>query len=248
MRPLIAASSHLLDRLLPPSCYLCQGMVESQGLLCGSCWSELTFIGHPCCQLCALPFELEEAAGSCADCLRHPPDYDHARAVLRYDDASRPLILKFKHGDRLEAARSFARWLQRPATELLGQRPDFGSPESRPLVVPVPLHWRRLFSRRYNQSALMGQALARSLDLPFRSGLLRRHRATASQGHLSRKQRQLNLRGAFSVPQRARPVVSGAWIMLVDDVLTSGATSQACARALKKAGAQRVDLLTLARV
>ena len=221
-----AGFGFLLDRLLPPGCYLCDELIGPEGLLCATCWAELTFLSAPQCRCCGMPFELDVGEAVCARCLRHPQAFDQARAALLYDDASRPLLLRFKHGDRTEAARTYGAWLARP----------------------VPLHWRRLLKRRYNQSALIGQAVARRLDLPYRPALLQRRRATASQGHLSRDQRQRNLRGAFRVPARHKPALRGAWIFLIDDVLTSAATANACARALKRAGARRVDLITLARV
>ena len=217
-----AGFGFLIDRLLPPGCYLCDELIGPEGLLCATCWAELTFLSAPQCRCCGMPFELDVGEAVCARCLRHPQAFDQARAALLYDDASRPLLLRFKHGDRTEAARTYGAWLA--------------------------LHWRRLLKRRYNQSALIGQAVARRLDLPYRPALLQRRRATASQGHLSRDQRQRNLRGAFRVPARHKPALRGAWIFLIDDVLTSGATANACARALKRAGARRVDLITLARV
>jgi ComF family protein len=243
-----AGFGFLIDRLLPPGCYLCDELIGPEGLLCATCWAELTFLSAPQCRCCGMPFELDVGEAVCARCLRHPQAFDQARAALLYDDASRPLLLRFKHGDRTEAARTYGAWLARPAAALRAQGAADDPSLPTPLVLPVPLHWRRLLKRRYNQSALIGQAVARRLDLPYRPALLQRRRATASQGHLSRDQRQRNLRGAFRVPARHKPALRGAWIFLIDDVLTSGATANACARALKRAGARRVDLITLARV
>ena len=165
--------------------------------------------------------------------------FARARSVLVYDDASRPLILGFKHGDQTHAAAAFGNWLARAGSEMLAEAD---------LVVPVPLHRWRLFRRRFNQAALLGKAVARRAGVRCVPDLLVRGRATPSQGGLSRSGRQRNVKGAFAVrPKRLRDV-TGARIVLIDDVLTTGATVSECARVLLRAGAARVDVLTLARV
>jgi ComF family protein len=158
---------------------------------------------------------------------------------MRYDEGARPLILRFKHADRTEAAPAFARWMARSGAALL---------EDCDLIAPVPLHRWRLLRRRYNQAALLALELSRLADRPAVPDLLERRRNTPSQGRMSRSQRALNVRGAFAVAPRHRERVRGARVLLVDDVLTTGATLEACARALKRAGAARVEVLTLARV
>ncbi len=235
-----AAARALIDLILPPRCLSCGIPVSDQGTLCGVCWPALTFIGAPLCATCGVPFAFEVPGETvCADCLRNPPRYDRARSVLRYDDASRDLVLAFKHGDRTDSAPPFGRWLANAAGELL---------DGAPLLVPVPLHPSRLFARRYNQSALLCASLARTAGLEWSADGLARTRRTRSQGPLSPAERRRNVGGAFAVTPSGGKVVAGRRVVLVDDVLTTGATAEACARALLRAGADGVDVLTLARV
>ncbi len=229
-----------VDRLLPPRCLACRTIAPRDGALCGTCWGGLSFIERPFCACCGLPFEFDVADGAvCGACAARQPAYDAARTVLRYDDASRPLILSFKNGDRMQAGRHFGGWMARAGAELV-QRAD--------LVAPVPLHWRRLAVRRYNQSAELARGVAAAGGVELCVDLLRRTRATSSQGGLNRRARRLNVRGAFAVSPRRRPAIQGARILLADDVLTTGATVEAAARTLKRAGAVQVDVLVLARV
>ncbi|WP_439815166.1 double zinc ribbon domain-containing protein [Zavarzinia sp. CC-PAN008] len=226
-----------LDILLPPRCLRCGEAVDEQGRLCLACWSGIRFVEAPLCGCCGVPLDFDLGPGvRCGACLAHPPAFDRARTVMGYDEASRDLILRLKHADHLEGAPHFARWLARAGAELV---------QGADAIVPVPLHWRRLVLRRYNQSAVLGMALARVCGVPCRPDLLLRLRPTASQGHLGRSQRARNVRGAFAV-RGGQPVP--ARIVLLDDVLTTGATVEACARTLKRAGAVNVDVLTLARV
>jgi ComF family protein len=229
-----------LDLLLPPQCLKCRLPVDRQGLLCAECWRGVAFIGPPCCAVCGLPFAHDEGPEAiCGACVKEPPSFARARAAMVYDAASRALVLGFKHGDRIEAAAPFGRWLARAGAEFLAEAD---------LVVPVPLHRWRLWRRRYNQAALLARALARASALEVVPDLLVRRRATASQHQLSRAQRRLNVRGAFAVDRRRSARLEGARVVLVDDVLTTGATVGACTRALLGAGARSVDVLTLARV
>jgi len=228
-----------LDGLLPPLCLGCRCPVADPGTLCPTCWGRLSFVSPPFCAVCGLPFEVDPGPGAlCGDCLAQPHRFGRARAVLRYDSAARPLILAFKHGDRLEAAPAFAAWMARAGADLL---------DGADLLVPVPLHRWRLLARRYNQAAILALSLARRTGVEMAPRALLRRRATPSQGHLGRAARQSNLAGAIGPgPQAAR--VAGRRVVLVDDVLTSGATADACARALCGLGARTVDVLTLARV
>lgn len=231
-------AGQLLDALLPPRCLSCGEAVDRQGGLCARCWTGLTFIAPPFCACCGLPFEYEAQEGAlCGACLAAPPPFARARAVLVYDDGSRPLVLGFKHGDRIHAARAYGVWMARAGRELL---------EGADRLVPVPLHRARLFHRRYNQAALLAQALSRHGGIPTTPDLLERRRATPTQGGLDRQGRHRNVKGAF----RLRPgqSVRGQRLVLVDDVLTTGATLAECTRVLLRAGAARVDVLTLARV
>lgn len=231
----------LLDLLLPPLCPSCRAMVAEPGSLCPDCWKGMDFLARPFCQRCGLPFSFDAGDGEalvCAACLDDPPPWREARSVLRYNDASKGLILAFKHADRTDLAPALARWMSRAGAELM-ERSD--------LIVPVPLHWLRLFQRRFNQSALLAQALGKIARKPVAPDLLARTRRTASQGHLKRSERFGNVKGAFAVRKGQLSAIQGKTVLLIDDVLTSGATAKECAKTLLKAGAKEVDMLTVAR-
>lgn len=221
-----------LDAVLPPRCLRCGEIVGEAGVLCAACWRSITFITRPLCERCGLPFP-HEARGVCGACAAMPPHFDRARAVFRYDEASRDLVIALKHGDKTHTAPAYGAWMRRAGAELL---------EDADLIVPVPLHWTRLFRRRYNQAALLAYAIDRTKVAP---DLLVRRRRTPSQGHLGRSARSRNVAGAFAV--RTGASVEGKRLLLVDDVMTTGATVGECARVLRRAGAVRVDVLTLAR-
>ena len=193
------------------------------------------------CTICGLPFEIDPGADSlCASCLASPPAFDRARAAMAYDDASKGAILALKRADRLEFAQLFALWLRRAGQPLLDEAE---------VIVPVPLHRLRLWVRRYNQSAVLAQRLRQMTGKRFDPFVLVRLRPTPSQGEMpSVKARRRNVQGAFRVPSRKTVSISGRSILLVDDVLTTGATVEACARTLKRAGAKKVLVLTIARV
>jgi ComF family protein len=216
-------------------------VVEGQGRLCAECWRSLTFLGPPQCRLCGYPLpHALPAAPLCGECAREEPVYDRARAALRYDDGARRLILAFKHADRTDTAPAFGRWLARAGAELLADAD---------LVTPVPLHRWRLLKRGYNQAAILAQALARETGATLLPDLVQRVRATASQQGLGGRARIENITaGAFRAHPWHRRRIEGATVLLVDDVLTTGATVAACARVLRRAGAAQVDVLTLARV
>ena len=188
-----------------------------------------------------MPFDVDPGGDTlCAACLAYPPAFDHARCVMRYDEASRGLVLALKWADRLDLAPGFARWLDRSGRALL---------EECDLIVPVPLHRFRLWQRRYNQAALLAQGLGKLRGKPYDPFMLARTRHTASQGDMpSAKARRRNVRGAFAVPEARKPLLSGKSVLLVDDVFTTGATLNACAKALKAGGACGVNVLALARV
>ena len=227
----------VLDLLFPPLCIGCRAPVGEAGF-CADCWSGITFLDGPGCTCCGLPFPVAlEGENTCAACLAKPPAFDSARAIMAYDEKSRGAILALKHADRLDLVPGFARWLGRAGRSTLAKCD---------LVAPVPLHPLRLWQRRYNQSAEMARQLARDWGLVF-DPVLVRSRATPSQGEMaSAKARRRNVQRAFQVPDPAR--VSGKSILLLDDVMTTGATVEACARALKRAGAASVHVLVLARV
>lgn len=239
----VGAARGLLDAVLPPQCLACDALVATPGSLCGACWAEAKFIAAPQCAVCGVPFAFEMGPEAlCGACSRARPDYDRARAVLRYDDLGRRLVVAFKHGDRTHGAPTFGRWLARAGADLLADA-DW--------VAPVPLHRWRLLRRRFNQSAMLALALCRASDggaERFAPELLQRRRRTPSQAGLNAAQRQRNVRNAFFVTPRAAAALAGRRVLLVDDVLTTGATVSECARVLRRAGASAVDVLTLARV
>jgi len=233
--------SAALDALFPPLCVSCRARVSLPHSLCATCWSAISFIEEPFCASCGTPFDLDPGGDTvCGPCLAKPHDFARARALFRSDEASRPLILTFKHGDRLDHAPAFVRWLERTGRPLL---------QDTDLIIPVPLHRWRLWKRRYNQASVLAARLARLSGRPFDPLALERKRPTKNQGEMpSAKARRRNVLGAFRVPEAKADSVKGRRILLVDDVFTTGATLDACARALKRAGAGRVDALALARV
>lgn len=235
-----AAAGRALDLLLPPACLSCDRPVGSDRTLCPVCWGRIHFIARPFCARCGAPFESPVEDGAlCGGCIAHPPHYGAARAAMLYDEASRNLVLRFKHGDRIHTVQALASWMHRAAAEFWSDAD---------LIVPVPLHRWRLFKRRYNQAALLAQNLATIGSKRFAPDALSRHRATPSQGHLGRKQRQANVKGAFGLNPRWRERLQDKTIVLVDDVLTTGATVDECARLLLNSGARAVNVLVLARV
>lgn len=228
------------DLLLPPLCLACRSPVSGHDGLCTSCWPRIDFIEPPVCDRLGIPLpyatdEVLISAGAMAD----PPVYDRARAVARYDGVMRDLIHNLKFRDRHDGTALFGRWLSHAGRGLL--------PEA-DLIVPVPLYALRLWSRRFNQAALLAGVLSRISGVPNDPFVLSRIRRTASQVGLSAEQRKRNVRAAFAVAESTRPAIAGKRIVLIDDVITTGATANACARALKRAGAVRVDVLALARV
>ncbi len=213
--------------------------MAEHGALCGSCWSGVNFVAPPWCVICALPFEFQVAPGAlCGACLASPPAFTRARAVCLYDDASRGLVLAFKHGGRLEGVQAMARWMARAAEDLL---------EEDALLVPVPLYRWRLWRRGFNQSAVLAQTVSRLTGVEANPLTLERTRATPPQAGLSRAARIRNVAGAFRIRPGQEQAVTGRPVVIVDDVLTTGATVEACAKAALKAGARSAAALTFAR-
>ncbi len=231
----------LADLLLPPLADDSPEATASPGMTAGA-WSRVTFLEDPVCDGCGAGFEMDGgpfAAARCAACLAQPYVFDRARAACVYDEASRGLILKFKHGDHQPFAPLFARWIARAAAPLLDEADA---------VAPVPLHRFRLLSRRFNQAAEIARPLARDAGLDYVPDALVRTTHTTTQGGKSARGRRLNVKKAFAVSDEGRRRIRGRRILLVDDVLTTGATAEACARALLEAGARAVDLAVVARV
>lgn len=234
-----------LDLLFPPLCLGCRIEVDAHQSLCPTCWGQMVFMGGSECLQCGFPFEVDLGSDTiCAPCLVRPPAFDHARAVFRYDNGSRRLVLSFKHGDRLEGAEAFSRWM---GQSLRSKLPGISVTDI-DWVVPVPLHRFRLFKRRYNQAAILAHGVARELGRCCAPDLLMRTRPTPSQGGLNRDERRKNVRNAFAVRPSWHDQVTDRRILLVDDVITTGATLDACAQILKRAGAAQVLVVALGRV
>lgn len=234
-----------LDTILPPRCVITGEMVDRQGMVSPNAWTEMDFINNPKCDKCGVPFGFEvdgiegENGSHCLQCLDYPPVFDTARAALKYNDSSRDLILGFKHADHTHAALAFVPWLKMAGADMLG---------AADALIPVPLHRWRLLKRRYNQSAMMAHYLGRETGLPILHEALLRTRPTPTQGHLNFEERRKNVKKAFAVNDKYAADIKGKKLILIDDVYTTGSTVKECTKVLKKAGAQEVYVLTLARV
>lgn len=233
------AFRQILDFALPPRCPGCGAITEDLHRFCLACWQELRFLGDPCCRRCGLPFDYESGAeAECGACIADPPRFGRLRAAVAYGEIARRVTLKLKYSGRPGVAETLAHFMARHV------EPGDGGI----LLAPVPLHRWRLWKRGYNQSALIAEALARRTGLPASLDLLARIRPTPPLRGKGRRERALAVRGAFRVPARRRELVRGRTILLVDDVYTTGATANACARALRRAGAAGVDIICWARV
>ena len=229
----------LLDILLPPRCLLCGKEIHSDNSLCSDCFTKIDFISRPYCKKCGRPFP-ETVNGSyyCAECLSKRMPFRLCRAAVEYNDHSKKLILDFKFFDHVQNKMLLARWLYMAGKDIFNAGVD--------LIIPVPLHYTRMFKRKYNQSAVLSAGLSKLCGIPVDYKSLKKTRHTLPQVHCSGKQRLKNVRNAFEVAHPEN--IKGKRIVLIDDVFTTGSTLKECAKVLKKAGAKSVDALTVARV
>lgn len=239
-RSALMIGRHVFDGLFPQICLVCRAPVDCQGTVCAACWPDFAFIDEPLCQITGMPFihgfgEGMVSAAAIAD----PPPYRRARAALVHDGAARRMVTRLKYADRTDLAPWMARWMLRAAARSIAECD---------LMTAVPLHRTRYCSRRYNQSAELGRAMAGLCPLPFMPAILARTRPTRRQVGLSAQDRQVNVRAAFAVPDEQAIQVAGRRILLIDDVLTTGATVKAATRALLKAKASAVDVVTFSMV
>lgn len=230
----------IFNTILPPHCIVCGEAVDGVGMVSAQVWEQLDFIAKPYCQCCGIPFSFESdvSINLCISCIKNKPAYDAARSALLYNDMSRKLVLKFKSADQLQAGQIFKPWLYNISQEFSDEI-DY--------VVPVPLHRRKLFKRRYNQASILAQLLAAELEKTVIVDGLVRLRDTIAQGSDKSMSRSKNVRGAFDVPERHCEKIKGKNFLLIDDVYASGSTVNECASSLKKQGADKVFVITIAR-
>lgn len=236
------AAQLVLDLLLPPQCLTCDTSVDAQGQFCAKCFKKTSFISAPCCVSCGLPFTHFGQAGPeqiCLTCTGNPPPWGEARAAMSYDDQAKKILLPFKHADRQEHASPLAAMMARAGPTLLARAE---------IIVPVPLHRTRLRERHYNQAALLAQELAKRRQARAIPDALIRAQPTPPLGSLTAAARAEIVAHAFAVRPHRLAAINGQRVLLVDDVMTSGATARACTDVLLDAGAASVDVLVAARV
>lgn len=240
-RQLRAVGRMLADLVHPPSCIVCRAATAEPHALCGACWRSMPFIERPYCERLGTPMSVAFSAGPLLSpaAVAEPPPFARARAAVRYEGPARELVHGLKYKDGLRLVPAMASWMERAGAELLADAD---------VILPVPMHRFRFWMRRFNQAGALASAIGARAGVPVGTDLLRRIRATSPQPGLTRKERSDNLRNAFAVDAAAKDRLEGKRVLLVDDVQTTGATAGACARALRKAGVQEVDLLVFACV
>ncbi len=230
----------LVDFLTPPLCLSCQAPVTSGASLCLECWQKLHFVDEPVCDVMGTPFAYDEGEGAVSPAaIADPPSWDKARAAVLFNDASSHLVHLLKYNDVQEAGLAMAQMMLGAGRNLL---------PTTDVILPVPLHHKRLWQRRFNQAAYLTKCIGATSGKNWAHNVLLRVEATTSQVGLDAKERHKNVRRAFDVPPEKRPIIEGKSVLLIDDVRTTGATANACAETLKKAGAAQVNLLTFALV
>jgi ComF family protein len=228
-----------LDFAFPARCLLCGGVLAGEDGICAGCLNLIDFVSEPKCRHCGRPFEFEsdeDGPMACPSCLMLKPKFDRCVSAVMYNEASKKIILPFKHADATHLAKFMAGIMAARGAELL---------DPADIIIPVPIHRLRMLKRKYNQAALLARFIGKKCKKPVLFNVFTRRRATKSQGHMSLKDRKANVRGAFFA--KPDPRLKGARVLLVDDVFTTGATANECARVLKAAGAARVYVLTFAR-
>ncbi len=237
----LAIGRRALDLFYPPSCMSCRAAVSAPHTLCAECWTQVRFIERPYCERLGTPFAQDLGPGLLSpECMADPPVWQRARAVCAFDEGpARRIIYRFKYWDRMEVAGPAGLWMARAGPDVL---------DGADRLIPIPLHRIRLISRRFNQAAALAHSVSDACGVPVDLHALERVKPTPPQVGLSKLQRSVNLQGAFFVGDEAKMRIAGARLVLIDDVLTTGATANAAARALLRAGAANVDVLTFARV
>lgn len=228
----------LIDFILPPLCPVTGEMVDKIGMVSPTLWRDLSFIHAPYCDHCGAPFPFDADTVLCGQCIDHPPLYTKGRSALIYDDHSRDMILRFKHGDQLHAVKAFTPWLKQIGSEVITQAD---------IIIPVPLHRNRLIKRRYNQADIIARDLLRGTNKAYMPDLLQRVKNTQSQGHKKAKDRVTNIARAFAVHPKYEWQIQGKNILIIDDVYTTGATLNECTKTLQASRANDIYTLTLAR-
>lgn len=232
----------LFNIVLPPRCAYCGKIVADEHSICEECYSKLHFISEPYCKICGTPFESEEEIALskhfiCPNCASKKHYTRLNRSAVVYDDFSKKALLSFKFHDKISLSKLFAKWLKIAGKDILEQGVD--------VIIPVPLSYRRLFKRKYNQSAVLAFNLSKLIDIPVLTNVLIKTRHTKPQASLKENLRSKNIKNAYSIKKSEK--IKGKRVLLIDDIMTTGSTLSECAKTLLRAGVKSVDTLTIAR-